>query len=707
MTTAYHFIMRHLGLNRIGVRLTLSYAFILVMFIGIGLTTVDQIQSIARSNDRFRQIDMQRLRDVQEMRSEFEGIGIQLLDVFTKNYESKNDLYLIIDARAEKIKKQFEKLSEYELNREQRQALNTLLECNELFRSNYYEVLNEYALDDLVAAKKIYLERVEPARNTLLREAQTFLEQEKNSFEMRQQEEEYKLKQMQMRVFMISAIAILIGAILAFITRRGVVQPLDVLEKSALRIADGDYESKVPPTRTTEVARVGNALNSMSEAIAQREREIEQLAYFDNLTHLPNRTMLLKQFENTSFQHKAMILMDVARLKTVNETLGFGTGDTVILETSRRIQTAILQFNREHLVLTKFSGGMFAILTPMLSIESSHQEIQELIASIDDKLNEPIRCGNHTVDVNLVYGIAICNQNTDQLNSLIRNAEVALYAAKAQTQAVVWYSDAQEASRLSHLSLLSDLRSAVHNSELQMWLQPKVKLADMRTYGFEALVRWQHPQRGFISPAEFVPFAERTGYISAVTKWMLEHALQSLQSWKTTHPELSIAVNVSTNDLRDQSFPDRVRELLERYDVNPNNLKLELTESGIMEDPSSAIPLLQKLRDTGIGLSIDDFGTGHSSLAYLQKLPVSELKIDRSFVINIDQLPSTQRLVKTIVEMGHGLHLSVIAEGIETAAERDTLRELGCDSMQGYFASKPLHGEALQKWLDQLPKTSV
>ena len=217
MTTAYHFIMRHLGLNRIGVRLTLSYAFILVMFIGIGLTTVDQIQSIARSNDRFRQIDMQRLRDVQELRSEFEGIGIQLLDVFTKNYESKNDLYLIIDARAEKIKKQFEKLSEYELNREQRMALNTLLECNELFRSNYYEVLNEYALDDLVSAKKIYLERVDPARNTLLREAQTFLEQEKNSFEMRQQEEEYKLKQMQMRVFMFSAIAILIGAILAFL----------------------------------------------------------------------------------------------------------------------------------------------------------------------------------------------------------------------------------------------------------------------------------------------------------------------------------------------------------------------------------------------------------------------------------------------------------------------------------------------------------
>jgi EAL domain-containing protein (putative c-di-GMP-specific phosphodiesterase class I) len=224
----------------------------------------------------------------------------------------------------------------------------------------------------------------------------------------------------------------------------------------------------------------------------------------------------------------------------------------------------------------------------------------------------------------------------------------------------------------------------------------------MQGYGFEALVRWQHPQRGFISPAEFVPFAESTGYIGVITEWMLHQAMSTLASWKESHPDQTIAVNVSTHDLRDPHFPERVKSLMAHYAVNPTLLKIEITESGIMEDPASVIVLLHSLRETGIQLSIDDFGTGHSSLAYLQRLPVNELKVDRSFVIDIDQHPATQKLVKTIIEMGHGLGLSVIAEGIETQAERDTLVGLGCDAMQGYFASKPLHGVKLQEWLDGL-----
>jgi EAL domain-containing protein (putative c-di-GMP-specific phosphodiesterase class I) len=246
------------------------------------------------------------------------------------------------------------------------------------------------------------------------------------------------------------------------------------------------------------------------------------------------------------------------------------------------------------------------------------------------------------------------------------------------------------------------LRSAVKASELQMWLQPKFALASGQAYGFEALVRWQHPQRGFISPAEFVPFAERTGYIDMITQWMLEAALTTLAGWKEIHPDLSIAVNVSTHDLRDPGFPERVKSLLEQYAIKPQLLKLEITESGIMEDPGAAIALLHRLHETGIALAIDDFGTGYSSLSYLQRLPVSELKIDRSFVIDIDQHTATQSLVKTIIELGHSLGLSVIAEGIETQAERDTLLSLGCDNMQGYFASRPLYGDGLQSWLDKL-----
>jgi EAL domain-containing protein (putative c-di-GMP-specific phosphodiesterase class I) len=235
-----------------------------------------------------------------------------------------------------------------------------------------------------------------------------------------------------------------------------------------------------------------------------------------------------------------------------------------------------------------------------------------------------------------------------------------------------------------------------------MWLQPKFSLTSGRAVGAEALVRWQHPTRGFVSPAEFVPFAEQTGYITMVTDWMLQEALRTLKVWELAHPELTIAVNVSTRDLQDAGFAHRVERMLAASDVNPKNLRLEITESGLMEDAQNSVALLHTLRKLGVPMSIDDFGTGYSSLAYLQKLPVSELKIDRSFIDGIDAAPGTQKLVKAMIEMGHGLDLMVTAEGVETEAERATITRLGCDVMQGYLGSRPLHGAALQAWFDAL-----
>jgi EAL domain-containing protein (putative c-di-GMP-specific phosphodiesterase class I) len=289
----------------------------------------------------------------------------------------------------------------------------------------------------------------------------------------------------------------------------------------------------------------------------------------------------------------------------------------------------------------------------------------------------------------------------------MRNAEVALNAAKRGARGYVWYSEAQEADRLGHLSLVSDLRTAVSDSQLQMWLQPKFSLVTGKAVGAEALVRWQHPTRGFVSPAEFVPFAEQTGYITMVTNWMLREAMRTLVAWAPTHPELSIAVNLSTRDLQDQGFARRVGRMLHAKGVNPEKLRLEITESGLMEDPTRSVELLHALRELGLPLSIDDFGTGYSSLAYLQKLPVNELKIDRSFIDGIDAAPGTQRLVKTMIEMGHGMDMMVTAEGVETEAERDTITGLGCDVMQGYLRSRPLYGAALEQWFEALAPVDV
>jgi diguanylate cyclase (GGDEF)-like protein len=700
MNDAYHIAIERILPRRISYRLALSYLLILCLFVLVVIKTVAQVQHVTQRSQQFAREDLQKLLQVQSLALDIEGSTSALVLIFSATQDKRKPAYDAVDAKKKHIDELILSLTNSSKDEIELACLERVATTHQEFRQSYLNLFDEIELDNPDAAKKVFEEQVAPARQAFLTESAALLDLEKRNIQQRQQEEKRDLDQLKLQVIIISVIAVLCGLGLAFITQSSVVRPLNDLERSALQIADGNYDSKVALTRATEIAQVGIALNTMSDAIATREAEIEQLAYYDQLSHLPNRTLLLKSFAQIDLTNKAMLLMDVARLKIVNETLGFGVGDNIIVETSKRLQQALCDYPDSSSYLAKFSGGQFALLCSSTGTQTASELVVHIMSHLNHHLSTPIVCASHSVDVNMVYGIALANADTRDLNSLIRNAEVALYAAKANTQISAWYSDAQEASRLSHLSLLSDLRSAVVNHELQMWLQPKVRLSDMHCYGFEALVRWQHPQRGFISPIEFVPFAERTGYISHVTEWMLKQAVQTLANWRDSYPELSIAVNVSTNDLRDQHFPDRVRQLLQQHQVAPERLKLELTESGIMEDPSSAIPLLHRLRDTGIGLSIDDFGTGHSSLAYLQQLPVTELKIDRSFVINIDQLSSTQRLVKTIIEMGHGLNLHVIAEGIETQAERDTLIDLACDAMQGYFASKPLFGAALLNWLE-------
>ncbi|AZP11169.1 EAL domain-containing protein [Undibacterium parvum] len=701
MTTIIDRLSIFFRLRRIGVRLALSYALLLGIFVVVASISVAQIRKMADLSDKFARNDMQRLLNVQALSLSTEGASNALLLLLTAARTQRESEYAAVDEKNRQIDTLITALAKSFEDDQQKQTLQALVQCRAQYQRGFFTTVDQLEDEGPEAAKRTFVKDVQPALSALLSESNSLLARERLSIQAHQLQAQQDLERTGRIISLLALLAVLVAAVLAWLTTRSVVRPLARMESSALLIAGGDYAARVPPTKTEEVARVGHALNTMAIAIAAREHEIAHLAYYDALTDLPNRTQLVNQCEQGPMPYKALILMDLARIKIVNETLGFDTGDTVIKQTGLRIAEVLNQdtgLSSAHASLYRLSGNCFAILCSA----PERQQLESFKDAVQAALVEPIRCGPHTVDVSLVFGIAASGEVALPVVTLLRNAEIALYAAKRSGNSVAWYSDAQEASRLSHLSLLSDLRSAVKASELQMWLQPKFALATGVAYGFEALVRWQHPQRGFISPAEFVPFAESTGYIGMITQWMLETALSTLAAWQTQYPDLSIAVNVSTHDLRDPNFAERVSALMQQYGVKPALLKLEITESGIMEDPSAAIALLHRLHDTGIALSIDDFGTGYSSLSYLQRLPVSELKIDRSFVIDIDQHPATQRLVKTIIELGHGLDLSVIAEGIETQAERDTLLALGCDAMQGYFASRPLHGQGLQNWLDQL-----
>ncbi|OQW86524.1 MAG: hypothetical protein BWK72_16710 [Rhodoferax ferrireducens] len=699
--------------RRLGWRLALGFGLLVgLMLLALSLA-VWQIRTVTALTERFATHDMQRLLRVQALSLTTEGAGNALLQLMNAPREQRVPMYGDVDERNRRIDGMVAALQGQLDEPAQEQILLQLSAARATYFDAFIATVDQIEADDPAAAMHAYVQQVKPAMAELLRLSNALVNRERERVEQEVQLAQQRFEELTFAVLLLSALAVVLAGVLALRTTRSVLVPMRQLEDVARRIAAGDYQPPALASSSEEIDRVGQALGAMTGAIAQREQEIERLAFRDPLTGLPNRTYLLKQDDATVVPARSLMLFDLARLKAINETLGFATGDLLIQEVARRAQAvlATLAAADDNVplppappLLAHVSGGIFALLC----CQAGRAPLERLQQRLSQAMAQPVQCSGQGVDLSLTFGLA--EAPTDQaapVVTLLRNAEVALDAAKRAAQGCAWYNSAQEAARLSHLGLLSDLRLALAESQLQMWLQPKFCLQTGRAVGAEALVRWQHPQRGFVSPAEFVPFAEQTGAITGVTDWMLAHALRTLQDWQPRWPGLSISVNVSTRDLQDASFGQRVQSALQHYGVDPTRLRLEIVESGLMHDAQSSIALLHSLRDMGVQLSIDDFGTGYSSLAYLQQLPVSELKIDRSFVTDLADKPASQQLVKTMIEMGHGLGLLVTAEGVETVAERDTLKCLGCDVMQGYLGSRPLFGAALQTWLDTLETTAA
>ncbi|MBC8058949.1 MAG: EAL domain-containing protein, partial [Rhizobiales bacterium] len=337
----------------------------------------------------------------------------------------------------------------------------------------------------------------------------------------------------------------------------------------------------------------------------------------------------------------------------------------------------------------RLAGGTFAALVPV----DPGFAVVGWAARAQREVGRQVTWAGQTLDLSLTIGIGHWPDDAVDCETLLRRAEQAMFEAKRQRLPIASYYSALEATRVSHLTLLSELTAAIEQGQLRMFVQPKVSPVDLQPRGVEALVRWQHPQRGWISPAEFIPFAESTGRIRHITQWMLERAIETLARWQHAGTMLGIAVNVSTVDLQDKTLPGRVEEMLRFAGVAPHWLQIELTETGLMGSGPDPIQVLHELREIGVGLAIDDFGTGQSSLGYLQRLPVHELKIDRSFVDGFATDPRRRQLLSSIIGLGHSLGLTVTAEGVELDAELEGLRSMGCDLVQGFLIAKPMDVE--------------
>ncbi len=429
----------------------------------------------------------------------------------------------------------------------------------------------------------------------------------------------------------------------------------------------------------------------------QAAAALEHQALHDALTGLPNRTLLHDRLQQQTLQAQregtsvALLVMDLDRFKEVNDTLGHYYGDLLLRELGQRLQNTLRSVD----TVARLGGDEFAVLLPRASAEDAAQTAQRLIVAVEKAFN----VGGHPVEVGASVGIAICPDNGTDPGVLLRRADVAMYVAKRNQLGVSTYSPDQDQHSPDRLALMAELRAAIEEDQLELHYQPKVDFATGTVSGAEALVRWRHPQRGLVPPDEFIPLAEQSGQVKALSRWVLDHALRQARQWSSSGLSLGVAVNLSMRDLHDPALPDTVASLLARWQVDPATLTVEITESTLMADPVQALEIVRRLSRMGVHIAIDDFGTGYSSLAYLKRLPVDELKVDRAFVRHIASDSHDAAIVRSTIGLAHDLGLSVVAEGIEDQDSWNVLHTLGCDRAQGYFVSRPLAATDFTAWL--------
>ena len=438
-----------------------------------------------------------------------------------------------------------------------------------------------------------------------------------------------------------------------------------------------------------------------SQRLRKQAADREQQALSDALTGLPNRTMFNDLVQRTILgaQRKkklvAVMLMDLDRFKEVNDTLGHHNGDLLLQRISQRLQGVL----RDSETIARLGGDEFAVLIPDVA---DRQACVHVAKRLLKTLEEPVVVGGLALQCEGSIGIAIYPEHGKQVEAIMRAADVAMYVTKEQRSGHEFYDAALHEHRhdAGRLALVGELRRAMDEAELVLHYQPKVDLQTGKVKGVEALARWNHPERGLISPDEFIPLAERSNLLRPMTVYLLDTALRQCNAWRARGLDVSIAVNLSMQNLLDLRLPNDVARLLTSWRLPPGSLELEITESTIMSDHRRAMSILTRLNKMGVTLSIDDFGTGYSSLAYLQELPVSAVKIDKSFVITMDTDPGNASIVKSTIDLGHNLGLKVIAEGVESERIYGQLAAMGCDYAQGFFLSKPLSPQKMGVWLD-------
>jgi diguanylate cyclase (GGDEF)-like protein len=503
----------------------------------------------------------------------------------------------------------------------------------------------------------------------------------------------------QVNIYLFAAVVFVFGVI--YLTFRRFVEDVKTTVEKA-KEAERERAEQAE-AHVLELQYYVEELEQTGEALQESHENFRHAAYHDALTGLPNRNyfidtlkLLLQQSRERSELNFAILLLDLNGFKTINDSLGHSMGDRLIKHVGQRLS----QIVREEDMVARFSGDKFGIILSDLLLKDEATAFAERLSK---RVAEPYTLDGRQVFTNVKIGIAFGNSKYAEAEDILRDADIAMYNAKDSEENYVIFDQKMHIRAVTRLQLETDLRYAIERKEFELYYQPIIGLESSTLVGFEALVRWNHPQRGLVPPNEFIPILESTSLIIPMTIQILHSACNQVARWQGRSPSgkpLSVAVNLSGKHFADPNLVDQINDVLKQTGIDPLCLKLELTESAVMENAETAILMLKEIKKTGVQVSIDDFGTGYSSLSYLHRFPIDLLKVDRSFVSAMEMNTENGEIVKTVIALAKALNLKVVAEGIESIDQLHQLRVLGCEYGQGYLFSKPLAVRDIEKLLD-------
>ncbi|WP_213877187.1 EAL domain-containing protein [Pseudomonas sp. dw_358] len=496
-------------------------------------------------------------------------------------------------------------------------------------------------------------------------------------------------------ILLIAMAALLASLIGALLLARSVSQPVRALAVAADRIRLGDYHTQLPVQRADELGLLANAIHSMQQGIAEREVLLAHNALHDALTGLPNRALAMERLGSAISADRpvALLYLGVDNLKALSDTGGPAFIDRLLQQIGENLR----EFIRPGDTVAHLITDEFLVLLENMDSASAVARADTL----QQVLLQPHRFGGQDVSIDCRIGIAAYPADGITAEELLGRAAIAMKDAGDMPGRLQVYQHGRDLAHQRQIRLIRDLRRAATNGELMLHYQPKLDIRQQRVVQAEALLRWQHPHFGMVSPGEFIELAERTGSIQILTRWVIEEGIRQLAEWNSRGLRIQVSLNISAEDLTGGDLLERVLRLLKLHNVPAQQLIFEITESAIMREPEAALKVLNSLRNCGISLSVDDFGTGYSSLAHLKRLPVQELKIDQSFVRDLDETSEDAVIVRSTIEMSHNLGLKVVAEGVEYERSLRLLERWECDTAQGYLISRPLPPQAFETWVRQ------